>query len=179
VRFLNGIGLAVGNNGTILTSTDGINWGTQNSGVSAWLNAIEYVGGIWFVAGNQGTVLGSGDCTNWVAFATPTGKSLYGLASSQGQLVAAGQEGVILRSLLEPPSTPVAIDEYSFSSGESIFLFSGQPDQPFYLQNSWDLVNWTNSTLLESLDGTGTLLYAPSSTTNAPPIQFYRTSALQ
>jgi len=174
VRWLNGVLLAVGENGTILTSTNGMSWKTRVSGTERWLNAVDFVSGTWLVAGNQGTALVSPDLTNWFNIGTITRKSLYGLVIHEGQLITVGSEGVILRSQLVPPTTPVAIAQYSRPSGQNLFLFAGVPDQQFYLQSSTDLASWTNQAHLEFLDSSGTLLYLEPPDTEALPVQVYR-----
>ena len=172
---------AVGENGVLLTSANGTNWIARTSGTTAWLNAIDYVSGAWFIAGNQGAFLVSTNATNWSYLGTVTRKSLYGLVIHSNQLVTVGSEGVIIRSQLVPPATPVSITRYSRSTGQDLFLFSGQPDQQFYLRNSGSVVTnaaytWTNSPQLEFYDSTGTLLYLEEAEeTNASPRQFYRT----
>jgi hypothetical protein len=174
VSYLNGVLLVVGQNGTILTSVDGSQWSQQSSGTAIWLNAADYLAGIsWFVVGDDGTILGSLDTTNWVTFNTITYKALYGLAHNQGQLVAVGEEGAIIRSLVVPPYTPVNIANYSRISGDDIFLFTGVPDQQFFLNNSIVLTNWNRGPKLEFFNGDPTLLYI--STTNSQAQSFYRT----
>jgi trimeric autotransporter adhesin len=177
VKYLNGILVVVGQNGTILTSSDGSNWTQQNSGTTVWLNAADYLPGVsWFAVGDSGTILGSADTTNWTVLNTITYQALYGLSHSQGQLVAVGEEGVIIRSLVVPPTTPVNITEYSRVSGDDVFLFAGVPDQQFYLENSTDLTNWNQEAQLELFNGDPTYLYI--STTNTEPQSFYRTQLI-
>jgi len=175
VRWWNGTLLAVGENGTILTSPDGTSWKARASGTDRWLNASAYVEGTWLVAGNQGAVLVSPNLTNWFNLGTITRKSLYGLVIHEGQLVTVGSEGVILRSQLVPPTAPVAMAAYSRASGQNLFLFTGVPDQQFYLQSSADFTAWTNRARLEFLDGSGTLLYLEPADPEAPSPEFYRT----
>ena len=112
------------------------------SGVTAWLNAVEFVDGVWFIAGNQGTMLISTDATNWVNSGTITRKSLYGLTIHEGQLIAVGSEGVVIRSQLLPAQTPKRISNYSRVADKDIFLFTGQPDQLFYLEDTEDFSSW-------------------------------------
>ena len=175
VRSLAGMLMAVGQNGTILVSTNGTNWTARTSGTTSWLNAVDYVGGAWFIAGDLGTFLISTDTTNWFDNGSITWKSLYGLVIHEGQLVSVGSEGVIVRSQLVPASSPVQIARYSRTSGQNLFLFTGQPDQQFYLRNTGDFVHWTNSPVLEFYDSTGTMLYLENAITNGPRAQFYRT----
>lgn len=179
VRYLNGLLMAVGANGTLLTSTNGTNWAALATGTTNWLNAIDYASGAWFIAGNQGTMLISTNATTWLNSGTITRKSLYGLVIHQGQLVTVGSEGVIIRSQLVPASTPVNIAQYSRPAGQNLFLFTGQPDQRFYLQQGAAMAGsgagWTNTALLEFFDSTGTLLYLDSSPTNVESARFFRT----
>jgi hypothetical protein len=178
VAYMGGVLIAVGENGTILTSSNATAWTVQNSGVSCWLNAVDFVTNTWFIVGNAGTVLGSQTLSEWADFATLTLQPLYGVAHYQGQLVAVGAGGVILRSLLIPPSTPVAIADFSAQSADDVFLFTGQPDQQFFLESSADLKTWNQGPLLEFYGSTGTLIYVQPQT-NASPALFYRTSAVQ
>ena len=175
VRLLNGVLVAVGENGTILTSTNGVQWAARSSGTDRWLNAVEFIEGLWLVAGNQGTMLASTNLITWTNLGTLTKKSLYGLAVHQGQVVTVGAEGVILRSQLIPPQAPVHIQAYSRPSNQNLFLFTGQPDQQFFLRSSEDFQTWTDGPLLEFPDSTGTLLFLQSPETNAVPKSFYST----
>jgi len=121
--------------------------------------------------------VGSTDTTNWTTFPTVTYESLFGLTHNQGQLVAVGAEGIIFRSLIQPPSTPVSITNYTRVDGDDVFLFTGVPDQQFYLQSNTglanDSTNWSQGTLLEFLNGDPTLVYIQ--TTNTQSQNFYRT----
>lgn len=180
VRYAGGRLLAVGQNGTILTSANGTAWTAQRSGTTEWLNDVAYVEDTWFVIGNHGTLLASTNATDWTSLGLITDKSLFGLAADNGQLVAVGLEGAILRSRLVPHRTPVHIQRYShtLSNGavNDLFFFAGQPDQVFILEKSLDLTTWTAGPTLELQDRSGTLLYVEvSSAAKAPPTRFYRT----
>lgn len=174
VRYLGGQLIAVGQNGLILVGTDGVSWTPQASGTSRWLNDVAYLDNTYFVVGNQGTVLTSPNAAAWTNLGTITEKSLYGLAVNGGQLIAVGTEGTILRSQIIPQLTPVNILKFSRTSGQNLFLFSGQADQRFTLDASTTLTNWITGPLLEFYDSSGTLLYLPD--TNAAPMEFYRTT---
>jgi hypothetical protein len=135
----------------------------------------DYIDDAWFIAGNLGTLLASPDSTNWFGFSTPTKKSLYGLTIHDGQMIAVGTEGAVLRSQLVPDPTPIRIAGFGRASGYNVLLFTGGVDQLFRLQSSTNLTGWNAGALLEFLDGTGTLLYAEDTGTNAPAQTFYRT----
>jgi hypothetical protein len=179
VRYLSGTLVAVGENGTILTSPTGAIWTKRTSGTTAWLNDAELVGDTHFIAGNQGTVLASTNTSDWIDLGTLTQKSLYGLATRNGQLVAVGVEGVIIRSQIVPILDPVRFLDFAHTSEHNLFLVAGQPDQRFTIDRNRDLsvatsTNWISGPVLEFTDSSGTTLYLEESPTNAPDHLFYR-----
>ena len=174
VRYLNGGLMAVGENGTILVSTNGTNWQTRTSGTASWLNAVEFIGQTYFVVGNQGTVLASADSLTWTNVGTLTKKSLCGLAKSQGQLLAVGAEGIILRSRIIPDLTPITIKSYGHTASQNLFLFSGKPDQQFTLDSCTTFADWFSGVALEFLDSSGTLIYLEDA--NPGTKKFFRTT---
>ena len=134
VRAAQGQLVAVGREGTVLTSPDGITWTPRSSGVSHALNDVEFTVAGWFIAGSQGTVLHSADGVNWIQDdQLITGKSMYGLATQDIQLIAVGIEGAILRTRLAPYLNPVEIVKYPHSPLENEFIFRGELDQRFRL----------------------------------------------
>ena len=90
---------AVGDNGTILESTDnGNTWIQKNSNTTHNLNSISGQG-IMFIAGDGGTILkttNSGD--NWLSLSTGVNNNLNGIDCSYPFVLAAGDNGVILRT---------------------------------------------------------------------------------
>jgi hypothetical protein len=65
VVYENSIWLAVGNSGTIITSSNGVNWTKQYSGVTENLHGITYANSKWTVTGDNNVVLTSSNCINW------------------------------------------------------------------------------------------------------------------
>jgi hypothetical protein len=185
VRYLAGRFIALGQNGTLLTSTDGTNWTARTSGTTKWLNDVSWVDGVYFAVGNQGTLLTSTDAVNWTNRGLITLKSLYAAATDGAQLVTVGIEGIILRSRIVPDLTPVSILSYSrFESSDpgstdNLFLFGGHTDQQFTFDSRADLNTnvWMTGPQLEVYDSSGTFYYLETiPDTNAPPLQFYRTT---
>jgi hypothetical protein len=82
--------VAVGDHGTIITSTNGTNWVLRNSGTTLALRAVVYHQGRMFVGGDSGIVLTSSDGISW-ASAAPTSFDIRGLASSGNAIVAVGK----------------------------------------------------------------------------------------
>lgn len=59
VTYGDGLFVAVGEDGTILTSTDGVNWTERTSGTRAWINNVTYGNGTFVAVGDHGTILTS------------------------------------------------------------------------------------------------------------------------
>jgi hypothetical protein len=175
VRAAGGRLVAVGQRGTILTSTNGEDWSARTSGTTRWLNGIARLNSRWLVVGNQGTVLTSTNLSNWTSVPPLTRKSFYGVCTNDGRFVIVGVEGSILRTQILQPDTPVNIVEYNRVSGQNLFLFHGPPDQVFTLQRSTNLTNWSNGRTLELLDPTGVMLYLDESNPDPPGVEVYRT----
>ncbi len=167
--------VAVGQAGTLLTSGDGENWTGHASGTDQWLNDVTRVGDAWYVVGANGTVLTSPDLESWQAKGAITGLSLYGALANDGQLLAVGLEGIILRKEIIPRSSPILIrwERAIATDGEitNHFGFRGFPGQRFSLDRSADLKTWEPGPDLELLDGSGVFEY--SNTTRAE-WEFYR-----
>ena len=92
--------VAVGDGGSVLTSTDTTTWTAATSGTSAKLNALATNSSIIVAVGANGTILHSGDGTTWTAATTvPTTNDLYGVTySTMGLWVAVGANGTLLTS---------------------------------------------------------------------------------
>jgi len=92
--------VAVGDGGTIVSSTDGINWTPQISNSSNNLNGVTY-GGIYVAVGDSGTILTSGNGGTWTpvsASGISTFNKLRQVASFGSLYVAVGDAGTIVTS---------------------------------------------------------------------------------
>jgi hypothetical protein len=193
VRHTGGHLIAVGQNGSIYTSTDGNAWTSRVSGTKAWLNDVTWLDNKWFVVGTQGTILSSSDLASWTPVPSPTIKSLYAAAANGGALFCLGIEGVILRNQVQPITSPVRflgydlsysvgmLSQVSYTNMYELFLFGGQPDQLFQFQSATDLVSgpWTTLAEFELFDSSGTIyLIRTRDKAIAPAGQFYRTRPL-
>ncbi|MBL9175578.1 MAG: hypothetical protein JNL10_18700 [Verrucomicrobiales bacterium] len=165
--------IAVGSNGTILTSPDAVTWSIQGSGVSNALNDVRFAFDSWFAVGNQGTVLHSRNGVDWSRDdQLITGKSLYGVAGYGVQLVTAGIEGVILRTRLTPYLQPVEILKYPQNPEETTFLFRGELDQRFRLDQGTAVNTIVPGPVLTITDPDGLLFYEDPDT-NGPPARVF------
>ena len=94
--------VTIGRSGTILTSSDGINWTPKNSGVDVDLNSIVYSEelNIFVIVGAVGRILTSSDGINWSRKTSGVNVDLKDITYSEdlGLFVVAGGNGTILTS---------------------------------------------------------------------------------
>ncbi|MFM9092917.1 MAG: YDG domain-containing protein, partial [Verrucomicrobiota bacterium] len=82
--------VAVGENGTILTSPDGATWTSRGSGTVARLRAATVMSGTLIVVGQAGTVLTRPDGLTWTSIPSGITEGLRGVAASASRAVAVG-----------------------------------------------------------------------------------------
>lgn len=99
VAFGDGLFVAVGDGGTISTSSDGIWWNGSHSGTERELSAIAWNGARFVVAGAAGTLLTSENGTLWTSVDSGVTDDLNGLLFHDGQWLAVGDAGRLLHSL--------------------------------------------------------------------------------
>ena len=101
VSYVNGTFFAVGKEGVLLTSPNGVNWTTRiaSSVNSKNLYQVAYGAGTYVAVGDAGTILTSTDTQTWTPQTAPTGQNLYGICfGSNGQFVAVGAAGTVAYS---------------------------------------------------------------------------------
>jgi hypothetical protein len=94
--------VAVGSNGLIRVSTDGVAWKTQIEGVqlpqNTWLSSVTYAKNRFVAVGSWGQVITSEDGLTWVKRASGTGTTLNGITYGGGQFMAVGRQGTAINS---------------------------------------------------------------------------------
>lgn len=101
-READGLYVAVGDLGTILTSPDGLRWTQEAPPAETADRVLLGVGARadrFVVVGTQGTILTSTDAVNWTAATSPTTNDLQGVTVWNGRFYVAGGGGEILSSL--------------------------------------------------------------------------------
>jgi Photosynthesis system II assembly factor YCF48 len=101
VAFVNGVFIAVGSQGTLLTSSDGVTWTPRNSTTTENLWQVAFGANTYIVVGDSGTILSSSDSATWqqVALGTTTTQSFYAVCfATNAQFVAVGDAGIVAYS---------------------------------------------------------------------------------
>jgi hypothetical protein len=101
ITHVAGTFFAVGDAGTILSSTDGIAWTPQTSGITANLNGVTHgTIYVYIAVGDNGTILTStyGYSNTWTAHTTTATSNLRQVISFGSLIVAVGDAGTIVTS---------------------------------------------------------------------------------
>jgi|GEM_PF-1303859 len=135
---------AVGNGGTIMTSSNGITWTLRSSGTNENLHGIAYGGNTFAAVGDNGVILTSPDGVTWETQPSNTSLDLRGIAYGVENFVAVGVEGVILSSsdgiTWETQSAGTTNDLLGITYGVGKFVAVGNSGT---ILTSSDGVNWT------------------------------------
>lgn len=131
IVFGGGKFVAAGEDGIILTSTNGVDWQAQTSGTIQSLRGVTYGNGIFVVVGQGGTALTSPDGILWTAQNSRTSNFLSGAAFGDGLFVAVGGSGTIRYSTdgisweLGIPITSNFLQSVSFGGGKFVAVGAG------------------------------------------------------
>jgi hypothetical protein len=129
LAFGNGIFVAVGDGGTIVTSTDGMSWTPEVSGSSELLFNVAFGDGTFVVVGGsqQGVIFTSTDGVNWTKRNSGTSASLSNVAYANGTFIAVGAGGTIVQSdpVVSSPkltlSVPATQLQFSWPAAAGVF----------------------------------------------------------
>ena len=162
VAYYDGLIVAVGNSGTIITSTDGINWVVQDTPTSYNLKTVSWAttdspsigDGQWTAAGDFSIVLISMDATSWIFGFTDTFRAA---AHNTGIWVFVGDGGVIYKSSGSQGTT--LIKSISNTTNNLYDIFYSTVDVQFVavgangtILTSQSGTSWTTQTSGTSLD---------------------------
>jgi hypothetical protein len=113
VAYANGTFAAVTDQGSLLTSADGLTWSAQkltttggsssalggtNTLSAGALISIAYGNGTWVIVGTNGLILVSSDLKTWVSAKAVTGNQLNGVAYGGGVWCAVGDSATVITS---------------------------------------------------------------------------------
>ena len=135
---------AVGNGGTIMTSSNAMRWTSRSSGTNENLHGIVYGGNTFAAIGDNGVILTSSNGITWETQSSNTSLDLRGIAYGWGNFVAVGVEGVILRSsdgitwVPQPSGTSVELCGIIYGAGK--FAVVGNSGM---ILTSSDGLSWT------------------------------------
>jgi len=98
IIYVNGINVAVGEDGIILVSKDGSEFNVVKSGVDAILYDIALFRGAFWISGSGGVLLRSSDGEHWSLIQTETENGIISISANNRMCMAVTREGQILMS---------------------------------------------------------------------------------
>ena len=121
--------VAVGNQGRVATSPDGVTWTPQTSGTAARLIGSAWGAGTFVAVGDGGTILSSPNGTNWTARVSGVTARLHSVRFGNGLFLTAGESFTLLTS---PNGADWAVQSpgltffpYFIACGNGLFLLEG------------------------------------------------------
>jgi hypothetical protein len=169
VTYGGGYYVAVGDSGTILTSTDAVNWNEPNYLTTGNnLSAVAYGDGLFVAVGDNGWTVLSSDAVNWTSVGSPTINNLDAVTYGPNGFVAAGENGTILNIII-PSLSPAVLP-----NGTVKVTVTGGVSQSVKIFYSTDLIHWSVLTTV-SLNGSGVGQFTDPATATA---HFYRAQAV-
>ncbi len=143
----NGYFIAVGINGTLLTSYDGVTWSTNFTNISQTLYGAAYGNSIYVAVGGGGVALSSSNGTNWTQRSSGTSQALHGVTYGGNRFVAVGGNGVILSSSnginWTSRTSSINVDLLAAAYGNGVYAAMGNNGK---ILTSSDGVYWDSQT---------------------------------
>lgn len=144
VKFVQNTFVAVGQNGTILTSPDGQNWTNRLSGTTQTLRDIAVGTNHVVVVGDAGTTLTSTNLDTWELVNVPSPSNLLTVTYGQGEFVAAAQyvskDGLQWSTNANPVLNP---DSTCFGNNMFVGIISYHSFTSAYLLNASQPMVWS------------------------------------
>ncbi|MVM33114.1 hypothetical protein GO755_23940 [Spirosoma sp. HMF4905] len=164
--------VAVGNNGLIRSSSDGITWTNRPVNFGGYLFSVSYGNGLFVAVGDGGTILTSPNGVTWTARSSGVSSSLRGLTFANGLFIIVGLNGTILTSpdgiAWTPRSSGSTAILKDVAYGNGLFVIVGWSGN---IMTSPDGITWTSRNIssgysLESITyGNGLFVTGGSGTT--------------
>lgn len=160
IAFLNGTFVALGMEGDLLTSLDGVQWGKPALGATGWLEEAAYGNGVFVVVGWGDTVLTSLDGITWIVRYSGLHVNFNGVIFAEGMFVATGHipdssAPPCWFGLCAPTSYGTILTSFDGINWTQRYLDTNYSSfSPVeYRNNEFVVVDWMDSTTLTSPDG--------------------------
>jgi Pectate lyase superfamily protein len=148
VTYGNSLYVAVGTNGSVLTSADGISWSNTTSGTTNNLLSIAYGNSKFVAVGGNGTVLYSANATSWQSSGAVAYTTINDVVFGNGIFVLVTLQGSIFTSpdavTWTQRTSGVTTSLNSICYNGSVFVSVGQTGT---VVTSSDGITWSNTTI--------------------------------
>ncbi len=135
VAYANGQFTAIGNSGSILSSTDGLVWKSVRTSDGHPWNRVRYLDGTWAAVGNAGWVAFSTDGQNWTSKTSGTESDLTDIGHQNGRYMTVGKNAMVLLSLpVVPVITTQPQSRTNLAGTLATFTIGATGDEPITYQ---------------------------------------------
>ena len=141
IAFGNGTVVAVGEHGTVLSSTNGDAWAIRESGTKVHLAKIAFGNGLFVAVGGSGIVRASRDGSTWEVQNSTTTNDLTSVAYVNGDFLAVGRRGTLLHSTganwtpIDLGTNGLYVGFRDIASGNGRFVAVGSKYDPGYISH--------------------------------------------
>lgn len=156
IAYGSGKYIAVGDKGTIATSSDSYIWTLASSGTTNRLEALAFQGGKFVVVGEKGTILTSTNGTQWFPATSNNTNDFKGIAYGNGTYVVVGAKGTTLTSPDAIAWTTRSYDNptlngVAFAAGR--FVLVGTSGSIWHSTNGalWLVRDWPTNVMLNAI----------------------------
>jgi hypothetical protein len=148
--------VALGNDGSVISSADGLNWSANVAVGAAGMNGLgfAFVGGVtprYVAVGDGGNVFTSSDLATWTPATSGTGNALTSIAPLNGRFIVTGAGGIILTSpdgitWTTVNSTGATLRAAAFNANAPVVHYAAVGDAGTILTSA-DAVSWAPATV--------------------------------
>ncbi|MBN1307406.1 MAG: hypothetical protein JXA18_05790 [Chitinispirillaceae bacterium] len=125
VSFGNGFFVAVGDSGTVMTSTDGVQWSLQSTGTSSRLMSVAFGSRRFVAAGEGGSILSSPDGHAWFDCSPGVDVEFQSVTFGSDRFVAIGESGAVYFASVTPAFVGRQAGNVSTDANTVKFNFGG------------------------------------------------------
>jgi hypothetical protein len=133
--------VAVGDNGAVYTSEDGMVWRRVESGVADWLRGVAHGNGTFVAVGEDGTIIVSEDGEQWERVESHTSVDINRVAFVDGTFIAVGDDGWVSMSTSgldwESQSIGATGNLYDVAPSPNGWLVLGDGECWVHEENAW------------------------------------------
>jgi photosystem II stability/assembly factor-like uncharacterized protein len=150
----NGVSVAVGNSGTLYSTTGG-SWENQTSNTSNDLYAITFGAGLFAAVGPNNTIITSSDGSQWTtASVASKTQNLTSIAYGNNTFVAAGSNGIVLTSsdgvtwvITGNMSNTISVTSLAFGAGLFVAVAHNNTTGASVMLDSPDGITWNTANI--------------------------------
>ncbi|MEY5048714.1 MAG: hypothetical protein RLZZ175_2073 [Bacteroidota bacterium] len=155
--YANGIFVFTGDNGLILTSTDGVSWTTRTSGISTSITSVNYISGAFYATASPNVLLKSTDGITWSQITAGSSSYIFMNITYGNNVFAIGARDNVSNNSYVFYSSTGASNSWSMStvasSGQSLNSIKFLKDKFYVFTSSGETYTSSNASSWTDISG--------------------------